>query len=36
MGLSAEGFGAEYIAAFADAPEGIKQQFYKIMDSITE
>ena len=36
MGLSAEGFGSEYTAAFADAPEGIKQQFYKIMDSITE
>ena len=36
MGLSAEGFGPEYTAAFADAPDGIKQQFYKIMGPITE
>jgi len=36
MGLSAESFGPEYTAAFADAPDGIKQQFYKIMGPITE
>lgn len=29
-------FVTEYTAAFADAPEEIKQRFHKIMDSITE
>ncbi len=33
---SAESFAAECTAAFADAPEEIKQKFSKMMDSITE